>query len=55
MRTAKPNELKENAFPVMTAAVGAVVLGYVFDKKVHPVPLLTADATNRSTTSRVVS
>jgi intracellular septation protein len=27
---------------VMTAAVGAVVLGYVFDKKVHPVPLVTA-------------
>ena len=27
---------------VMVAAVGAVVLGYVFDKKVHPVPLLTA-------------
>ena len=27
---------------VMTAAVAAVILGYVFDKKVHPVPLVTA-------------
>lgn len=27
---------------VMTAAVGAVVLGYIFDRKLHPVPLATA-------------
>jgi intracellular septation protein len=27
---------------VMVAAVGAVVLGYVFDRKLHPVPLATA-------------
>jgi intracellular septation protein len=27
---------------VMAAAVSAVILGYVFDRKVHPVPLLTA-------------
>lgn len=27
---------------VMVAAVGAAVLGYVFDKKLHPVPVLTA-------------
>jgi intracellular septation protein len=27
---------------VMTAAVAAVILGYVFDRKLHPVPLMTA-------------
>ena len=27
---------------VMAAAVAAVVLGYIFDKKLHPVPLATA-------------